>query len=195
MLLGLLAMTVSNGSSRFTDTVLAYLRAALTISGGFLGIFSLREELFSHEERIKNKAINKRVFLKAHILIFSALPIFFPIQKKKRAQDAQFKSTGNPALSILQQPNILDPGILLSLQPILRCVIYNSMKYRSIQQYLEETNTTEKEFSIKLGISQPFVNLLKRGERRPTPELAAKIESITGIPFRRLLFPEKQPTA
>jgi hypothetical protein len=30
--------------------------------------------------------------------------------------------------------------------------------------------------------------MLKRGERRPTPVLAQKIEALTGIPFRALLL-------
>jgi HTH-type transcriptional regulator / antitoxin HigA len=62
------------------------------------------------------------------------------------------------------------------------------MKYQSIQEYLEKTGTTEKEFAEKIGVSQPFVSLLKNGTRRPNPELAEKIEAITGIPFRKLLL-------
>jgi transcriptional regulator with XRE-family HTH domain len=62
------------------------------------------------------------------------------------------------------------------------------MKYGSIREYLKKTGTTEKEFAEKIGVSQPFVNLIKRGERRPTPEIAQKIEEITGIPFKKLLL-------
>jgi transcriptional regulator with XRE-family HTH domain len=64
------------------------------------------------------------------------------------------------------------------------------MKYTSIREYLEQTGKTEKEFSAMIGISQGFVNLLKNGNRRPNPDLAAKIEEMTGIPLRNLLFPK-----
>jgi transcriptional regulator with XRE-family HTH domain len=70
-----------------------------------------------------------------------------------------------------------------------------TMKYKTIEEYLERSGKTEKELAQLLGISQPYVNQLKRGERRPTPELAAKIEAVTGIPFRALLFGAKPDAA
>ncbi len=60
------------------------------------------------------------------------------------------------------------------------------MKYKSIQQYLQMSGKTEREFAEMLGISQPFVNELKKGGKRPSPTLAFKIEAMTGIPFRNL---------
>jgi transcriptional regulator with XRE-family HTH domain len=60
------------------------------------------------------------------------------------------------------------------------------MKYKSIQQYLRISGKTEREFAEMLGISQPFVNELKKGGKRPSPALAFKIEALTGIPFRNL---------
>jgi transcriptional regulator with XRE-family HTH domain len=62
------------------------------------------------------------------------------------------------------------------------------MKYKDIRDYLERTGKTEKELADAIGVSQAFVNMLKRGEKMPSPKLAAKIESVTGIPFRALLL-------
>jgi transcriptional regulator with XRE-family HTH domain len=62
------------------------------------------------------------------------------------------------------------------------------MKYQSIQEYLEQTGKTEKELADLIGVSQAFVNMMKRGEKRPSPELAQKIEAATGIPFKKLLL-------
>lgn len=62
------------------------------------------------------------------------------------------------------------------------------MIYENLKEYMENTKTTEKELSEKLGISVSYVNLIKNGERRPSPELAEKIEALTGIPFRKLLL-------
>jgi transcriptional regulator with XRE-family HTH domain len=64
------------------------------------------------------------------------------------------------------------------------------MKFRSIKDYLEKTGKTEKELADSIGVSQAFINMLKRGEKRPSPEVAARIEAVTGVPLRDLLFPE-----
>lgn len=39
-----------------------------------------------------------------------------------------------------------------------------------------------------LGISQAHLNELKNGKKRPSPELALRIERATGIPFKSLLL-------
>lgn len=62
------------------------------------------------------------------------------------------------------------------------------MKCKTISEYLEKTSKTEVEFSGELGISQAHLNEIKNGKKRPSPELASKIEAITGIPFRNLLL-------
>lgn len=66
-----------------------------------------------------------------------------------------------------------------------------TMKYKSIADYLERTGKTEQEFAQELGVSQPFINMIKKGEKRPSPELALKIEKLTGIPFRALLLGDR----
>ena len=60
--------------------------------------------------------------------------------------------------------------------------------YKNIRDYLEKTGKTESELAQLACISQAHVNMLKNGSRRPTPELAARLEAITGIPLRTLLL-------
>ena len=62
------------------------------------------------------------------------------------------------------------------------------MIYENLKEYMENTGTKESEMAEKLDISVSYVNLIKNGERRPSPQLAEKIEALTGIPFRKLLL-------
>ncbi len=65
-------------------------------------------------------------------------------------------------------------------------------KSKTIREYLMYSGRTEKQLARVLGISQPYVNMLKNGRRRPKPELAERIEAVTGIPILNLLFREGQ---
>jgi transcriptional regulator with XRE-family HTH domain len=66
--------------------------------------------------------------------------------------------------------------------------------YKNIRDYLEKTGKTESELARLACISQAHVNMIKNGSRRPTPEVAERLEAITGVPLRNLLFkPEKKP--
>jgi transcriptional regulator with XRE-family HTH domain len=60
--------------------------------------------------------------------------------------------------------------------------------YTSIRDYLKRTGQTEAELGELAHISQSHVNRLKNGTRRPTPEVAVRLEAITGISLRILLF-------
>ena len=60
--------------------------------------------------------------------------------------------------------------------------------YKSIRDYLEKTGKTEAELAALACISQAHVNMIKNGSRRPTPEVAARLEAITGVPLRTLLL-------
>lgn len=62
------------------------------------------------------------------------------------------------------------------------------MIHESIREYLEHTGTSERELARRLGVSVSHLNMIKHGDRRPSPELAQKIETLTGIPFRKLLL-------
>jgi DNA-binding transcriptional regulator YdaS (Cro superfamily) len=51
---------------------------------------------------------------------------------------------------------------------------------------------TDVEAARILKVSQPFFNQMKNGMARPSPELAVKMEQITGVPFRTLLLSKKK---
>ncbi len=63
-------------------------------------------------------------------------------------------------------------------------------RYKTIREYLKRSGRTEKQLARLLGVSQPYVNMLKNCRRRPKPELAERIEAVTGIPFKMLLIRE-----
>ena len=45
----------------------------------------------------------------------------------------------------------------------------------------------ERQLASAVGVRQPTINMIRNGKSRPSPELAARIEKITGIPLRVLL--------
>ena len=67
-------------------------------------------------------------------------------------------------------------------------------KYKSIRDYLKGSGKTEAELAQLACISQAHVNMIKNGTRRPTPEVAARLEAITGVSLRTLLLKvDKKP--
>ena len=50
---------------------------------------------------------------------------------------------------------------------------------------------TDATLSRKLGVSRVQVSRVRRGVNRPSPQLAAKIETITKIPAWDLIKPEQ----
>ena len=62
------------------------------------------------------------------------------------------------------------------------------MRYDNIDQYMIHNKLDGKKLAGKLGISESYMSLLRLGKRRPSPDLAQKIEKVTGIPFRNLLL-------
>jgi hypothetical protein len=62
------------------------------------------------------------------------------------------------------------------------------MNHKNIRDYLKKTGQTEAELGKLVNISQSQVNKLKNGTRRPSPEVAARLEAVTGIPLRALLL-------
>jgi transcriptional regulator with XRE-family HTH domain len=69
------------------------------------------------------------------------------------------------------------------------------MKCKTISEYLEKSDRTEADVARELGISQAHMNEIKNGKKRPSPELAQKIENLMGIPFRDLLLNKKDTAA
>ena len=64
------------------------------------------------------------------------------------------------------------------------------MIYKTVREYLKQNRVKGKDLAARLGISTSHMSMIKRGERRPSPELARKIEAATGIPVLKLLFKE-----
>jgi HTH-type transcriptional regulator / antitoxin HigA len=69
------------------------------------------------------------------------------------------------------------------------------MIHKTLREYLERAGTTEKEIAAQLGISTSHLSMIKKGTRRPSPEVALRIETLTGIPFRSLLLAKNKSAA
>lgn len=61
-------------------------------------------------------------------------------------------------------------------------------KCSSIREYLRRSGLSQTEFARRIGVSKPTANLYVHGKRRPSPEIALRIERLTGIPFKRLVL-------
>ena len=64
------------------------------------------------------------------------------------------------------------------------------MSYDTVDDYLEATGTTGKEFAASLGISEPVLSAIRTGKTKVKPELAAKMEAKTkgALEFRAMTF-------
>jgi len=62
------------------------------------------------------------------------------------------------------------------------------MRYDNINQYMIHNKLNGKQLAGKLGISKSDMSWLRLGKRRPSPDLAQKIENVPGIPFKKLLL-------
>jgi len=62
------------------------------------------------------------------------------------------------------------------------------MIHKTINEFLMHKHMSPKQLAAKLGISESYMSMLRSGRRRPSPELARKIETLTGIPLKSLLF-------
>ena len=60
----------------------------------------------------------------------------------------------------------------------------------TLKEYLKEKD--REDFALKIGTTKNYLNLLACGSRRPSPELALKIEQATGKQVTRLelLYPD-----
>ncbi|MDR0843046.1 MAG: helix-turn-helix domain-containing protein [Acidobacteriota bacterium] len=61
----------------------------------------------------------------------------------------------------------------------------------NLMDYMRERGMTEPEAAQVFGVSQTTVNLVKRGLRRMSPEMASRVSAITGIPRLALLYPNE----
>jgi len=53
---------------------------------------------------------------------------------------------------------------------------------------LASCGMSDKELGQKVGISRPHASKLRRGVRGITPDMAKRLEAVTGIPAERLIF-------
>jgi len=80
-------------------------------------------------------------------------------------------------------------GILFLTSALFVDTIFDMIP-KTIDGYLKHTKTTAKQLAERLGISDSYMSMLRLGKRRPSPQLAQKIEAVTGIPFKTLLLKE-----
>jgi transcriptional regulator with XRE-family HTH domain len=62
---------------------------------------------------------------------------------------------------------------------------------KDLREYFHQTMRSQAQLADTLNVSRGFICEITSGKKRPSPELAAKIEKITGIPLRRLLLPDE----
>jgi DNA-binding transcriptional regulator YdaS (Cro superfamily) len=62
-----------------------------------------------------------------------------------------------------------------------------------LKDYLKKKKIGVTAFASKAGLKQPHLSLIANGKRRPSPDIALKIEQATGgiVTIRELLYPEK----
>jgi len=65
----------------------------------------------------------------------------------------------------------------------------------NLKAYLKSSNISRRAFSESLGIHYMHLSNILRKCRRPSPELALKIERVTGgaVTLKELLFPDLFP--
>lgn len=66
----------------------------------------------------------------------------------------------------------------------------SNMNRKSLSQWLLASGVTEAALAKKVGVTQSAINQIKSGRVTPSPETARKLERITKIPLKRLLYPE-----
>jgi transcriptional regulator with XRE-family HTH domain len=65
---------------------------------------------------------------------------------------------------------------------------FTIMTPKDINHYMICNQLNSKQLANRLGISESYMSMLRQGRRRPSPDLAQKIENVTGIPFKKLLL-------
>ena len=60
-----------------------------------------------------------------------------------------------------------------------------------LDQYMTEHGLSTAELARRLGVTQPYVWRIRAGTRRPSPELAQRMEAETGIPAMQLMLGDK----
>ena len=55
-------------------------------------------------------------------------------------------------------------------------------KFRTLNEYLNKTGTTQEAFAARFGIDRSYVSLLASGDRFPGRKLAVRFEKELGVP-------------
>jgi len=63
-----------------------------------------------------------------------------------------------------------------------------------LSEYLSENKIKLSRFAEDAGLKQPYASLIKNGHKRPSPDVALRIEQATGgsVTLRELLFPDQE---
>ena len=69
-----------------------------------------------------------------------------------------------------------------------------SIAFMNLQTWQKAQKISNAELALMIGVHFSYITYLHNGKRRPSPELAEKIEQATGGQVSRLelLYPEKQ---
>lgn len=59
-----------------------------------------------------------------------------------------------------------------------------------LAQWMTDNRETDQSLAPKIGVSRVHVSRLRRRVHKPSPELAVRIEQVTGIPAWEFLKPE-----
>jgi transcriptional regulator with XRE-family HTH domain len=60
-------------------------------------------------------------------------------------------------------------------------------KYKSLADFLDQTNTTQADFAARVGVQQSLISRLVNGQRTPSLALAVRIAAKANIPIDSLL--------
>lgn len=64
-----------------------------------------------------------------------------------------------------------------------------------LAEYLEKNDITTTDFAERCELSQPYIWQIANGQRRPSPDVAERIELATGgqVTAMELLYPHRTP--
>lgn len=60
----------------------------------------------------------------------------------------------------------------------------------TLSEFMKQSGLTDAKMAAKVGVTQPHISRLRRGDRRASPELAKELERETGIPAAQFIFGE-----
>lgn len=63
----------------------------------------------------------------------------------------------------------------------------------TLADYMRDQKINDAALAAQIGVSRPYVTRIRKGERRPSLDVAAKLEAVTGIPA--VSFAETQAKA